>query len=432
MDVRVTGWDQDIGEAAGRPAEDALAQADIIIDGIAGTGTVGALRGSAAEIVQAINDIRDGRKIRPLMSGGEPPFVLSVDVPSGNCDEWKQGMLIVKADATVCVEPQKYCVYNPAARACAGDVIPVKGIFPQKLIDIQEGADLWNWDSARKLLPPVPPSSYKQERGRVEIRAGAAGTSGAALIAARGAQAAGAGLVSLVVDDEIFPIIASRVAGIMASPLSHVEKSGGGGFDCDALLLGPGWGKAPDRKAVFDNALKAEAAGTPLILDADALPMASGAIFNGNAILTPHPGEFASYLGLTVADVLSDPASLALKTAKAVRATVILKGHVVIIADPDGRWGVVDGMAPVLASGGSGDLLAGICAALAARVKRETGALDGYACACAAASLLMAAGRAPELSSRFTDPLEIADKIAAIAGAAWLAPGAGGTDRRNA
>ena len=90
-----------------------------------------------------------------------------------------------------------------------------------------------------------------------------------------------------------------------------------------------------------------------------------------------------------------------------------------MIAAPDGRLGVVDGMTPGLAAGRSGDLLAGLCAAIAARMAYE-GTYCGYTCAAAAASLLIESGRSEEIKSRFTDPLELADKIADLAGEAWL------------
>jgi NAD(P)H-hydrate epimerase len=121
-----------------------------------------------------------------------------------------------------------------------------------------------------------------------------------------------------------------------------------------------------------------------------------------------------------VEELLCRPVPLLLKKAAEKKAVILFKGHVIIIASFDGRLGVIDGMTPSLASGGSGDLLAGFCAAIAARMVRENVPFDGYTCAAAAATLLIAAGKLPELSSRFIDPLELADKAADIAGEAWL------------
>jgi NAD(P)H-hydrate epimerase len=192
-----------------------------------------------------------------------------------------------------------------------------------------------------------------------------------------------------------------------------------GSFALNALLLGPGWGRRGDRMAMLEQGLEMEKNGIPLVLDADAIFLARGAQFHGNAILTPHPGEFAAFLGLETTEVLSNSAELAIRGAKEKNAVIVLKGHVIIVASPDGRMGVIDGMVPPLAAGGSGDLLAGITAALAARMARQ-GCFSGFSCAAAAASLFMAAGKALYKKPRFFDPLEIADLVAGLAGAAWL------------
>jgi NAD(P)H-hydrate epimerase len=162
-----------------------------------------------------------------------------------------------------------------------------------------------------------------------------------------------------------------------------------------------------------------EKQGTPVILDADAIELVRGTVFSGNTILTPHPGELSKYTGIEQKELLTRPAPILLDYASRYNVTILFKGHVITIATPDGKLGVLDGMAPGLASGGSGDLLAGFCGAIAARMKREN-RFDAYNCATAAAALLIATGRSEEMKNRFTDPLELANKAADIAGAAWL------------
>jgi len=385
---------------------------DIIIDGIAGTGVSGPLRDAALEMVNAINSQKNKK-----------PFIVSVDIPSGNSDEWKPGMPIVEADVTLAIEPQKSCIYAPAARPYAGIILPVNGIFPKDIInhnrDGNRGAELLDWESARQKISKVRAYAHKYERGTVEIRAGSTGTTGAALIAARGVQAAGAGLVRLVLDDGIYPILATGSGGIMVSPVSGETKDFEGKFTPDAILLGPGWGRAEDRAQVLEKALQKEKAGTPLILDADAIELSKNAKLNGNAILTPHPGELSRFSGIEKEALLCRPAPALLKLSREYNAVILFKSHVINIAAPDGRLGVIDGMAANLASGGSGDLLAGICAAIAARMVRE-GGFDAYNCAAAAAGLLIASAKADNLRKRFTDPLELAGKAAELAGEAWL------------
>jgi NAD(P)H-hydrate epimerase len=170
----------------------------------------------------------------------------------------------------------------------------------------------------------------------------------------------------------------------------------------------------------LEQVLPAEIQGVPLILDADAIALGKDKTFHENAILTPHPGEFAEYTGLSKDEILADPLPILKRTAEERRAVILFKGHVLYIVSFDGRAGLVDGMLPVLAAGGTGDLLAGFCAGIAGRMKRA-GCFNGYDCAAAAAALLVETGKA--FASRFADPMEFAGRAAFLAGRAWL-PGA--------
>ncbi|MDR2404525.1 MAG: hypothetical protein LBD78_10915 [Spirochaetaceae bacterium] len=404
------------GEKSEASFGDPLLQTDIIIDGISGTGLQGPLEGKLREMVRAIN---------ALGYYGKRPFVVSIDIPSGNSDTWERGMPILEADATLGIEPLKAALYKSAARPFGGTIVPVGAIFPRALIDRYPGTELLHWDTVKDRIPPVRSDSHKYQRGLAEIRAGSPGSTGAARIASRGAQAAGAGLIRLLVDEAVYPVLAVSAGGVMVVPVdtAAAPQEGGGGsprFKPDALLLGPGWGKSSDRSLILEKALAAEAEGTPLILDADAIYMARSYSFRGKTILTPHPGEFAAWSGLPGEAALNDPFPILAKFARERGATILLKGHVLYVASPDGRLGVLDGMAPVLSAGGTGDLLAGFCVALAARMVKSPQGFDAYTCAVIAAALLLETGTSPEFAGRFIDPLELADRAAAIAGAAWL------------
>ena len=419
MKVPVLVWDEDVNSAVHSGSNGIFSQSDIIVDGIAGTGLKGPLHGSALEMVSAINAHSQFRI--PHSAFINRPFIVSVDIPSGNFDHWEPGMPIVDADCTLAIEPLKYCLYTPAGRPHAGVILPVKNIFPRSLVDACEGAKLLDWESAGKRIPRIRPDAHKNTRGTVEIRAGSPGASGAALIAARGAQAAGAGLIRLTVDDEIYPVLAAQAAGIMVSP-GGGESAGcfEGRFRPDAVLLGPGWGTNPQRAAIVKKAMTLEQEGVALVLDADALPFARGLCFSGRTILTPHPGELEKFTGVERNSLLAHPAPVLLRFAKECNAVILFKGHVLTIAAPDGRLAVIDGMAPGLAAGGSGDLLAGFCAAIAARVSREDRNFDAYTCAAAAAALLISSAKDKTIAGRFTDPLEVAHVAANLAGEAWL------------
>ena len=407
LGVPVTAWES-------REAAAALAKADVVIDGIAGTGVTGPLRGAALEMAELINAAGRDK---------DQPLIVSIDLPSGNFDGRQPGMPMVKAHVTLAIEPRKLCLYAPAARPYAGTIIPVEGIFPPALIDKYREAELVEWESAAAKIPPVSPTAYKYERGLVEIRAGSSGATGAARLAAQGAQAAGAGLVRLIVDPSLYPIIAPGCSGIMVVPGgASGDDTENSRFAPNAVLLGPGWGRGEDRTRLLESYLPLEQRGLPLILDADAIALAKNITFNGNTLLTPHPGEFAAYTGLPKDEILGSPLPALRRCAAEKKAHILYKNHVLYAVSPDGRVGVIDGMNPALAAGGSGDVLAGFCAAIAARGAAARG-FDMYECACAAASLLVQAAKTKNIAGTFFDPAELAQAAAALAGAAWLPQG---------
>jgi NAD(P)H-hydrate epimerase len=403
LGVPVLPWDIE-------KAKDALAGADLVIDGIAGTGVSGPLRGAACEMAEALNALHAGGG----NAAGSRPFIVSVDLPSGLGDAWGPELPAVTADATLAIEPQKLCLYTPEGRKHAGRILPVSGIFPAALTAQFAEAELLEWEDAAARIPALTADAYKYSRGVAEIRAGSPGAAGAAKLAALGAQAAGAGIVRLVVDPSLYPVLAPGASGVMVSP-----DDGEGRFQPDAVLLGPGWGRGMDRLRLLEKCLPLEEGGVPLVLDADAISLAKDAVFHGNAVLTPHVGEFAAWPGLSKAELLANPAPHLRRFAAEKKAHILFKSHVLFIASPDGRLSVVDGMCPVLGAGGSGDVLAGFCAGIAARMSARR-VFDGHACACAAAALLVRAARSPEIQGRFVDPVALAHAAAVIAGRAWL------------
>ena len=391
------------------PATSGIYDDGIIIDGIAGTGLDGPLRGTALAMTKAVNTIGHGRA-----------FIVSIDIPSGLFDGWQTGMPVLSAHATLAIEPQKLCLYAPSARPHAGRILSVGGIFPGALTDQYREASLINWKNTACRIPAIPATAHKYERGLVEIRAGSPGYAGAGRLAAMGAQAAGAGLVRLIVDPSLYPVIAPACCGIMVTP----DDAGSGVRDHHrtAVLLGPGWGRGEDRQRLMEQYLPDEEQGLPLILDADAIALAGngGIVFHGNAVLTPHTGEFAAFTGIPKETLLANPIPVLRRYASEWNATILFKSHVLYIASADGRIGIIDGMNPLLAAGGSGDVLAGFCAGIASLMYVRNKGFDGFTCACAAASLLVEAGKSKKVAGSFVDPAQVADAAAAIAGKAWL------------
>jgi len=411
LDVPVIPWEEEALETG------ELRSSDILIDGIVGTGIRGPLSGVAERMAGTLNRLR-------YEGDGEPPTLVSIDVPSGLFDLWVPPMPMVQPDLVLAVEPVKELLYRPAIRPLIGTPLAVEGIFPQKLLATLPPWELVNFKDLVSRIPQVSPRAYKHQRGVVEIWAGSPGASGAARIAARGAQAAGAGLVRLRVDREIQDVLTANAGGVM---VSRGQGEGGAAesdrFSPQGVLLGPGWSWSDERARILRTMWEREQGGLALVLDADAIAPAKEYRFSGRTIFTPHPGEFLRLLepgSVTRETLAADPIPLLQRVAQERNATILLKGHVLHIASPDGRVSVVDGMVGALAAGGSGDLLAGFTVALAARMARLSESWDPHTCALAAAALLIEAGREAAAEMGFMDPLEIAPVAARLAGNAWL------------
>ena len=218
-------------------------------------------------------------------------------------------------------------------------------------------------------LPQRAADTHKGDYGRLFILAGSRGYTGAAALCARSAVRGGAGLVTLAVPEDIYPIAAVKCDEAMVWPWPEddgavLEKARG----CDAALIGPGLGQG-ERARRLVLALLREL-DCPVILDADGINIVAGHIDvldarTGAAVLTPHEGEFSRLTGCPLP--VRDRAGMARWFAQAHRCTLVLKGHRTVTAFPDGTCAVNPTGNPGMARGGSGDALAGLMAALAAQ-----------------------------------------------------------------
>lgn len=222
-----------------------------------------------------------------------------------------------------------------------------------------------------ELLPRRKADSHKGSYGKVMCLAGSARFRGAAALAAEGALRAGAGLVTLAAVEPVIAAVAARVPECVFLPCRQsgkavLEKVRG----MDVLLFGPGLGDTEDTAALLEQL--GPSAGCALVLDADglnaaakmdSLPRSPGLPL----ILTPHPGEMARLCGLTTAEVNAGREGIAAGYARAEDCVVVLKGHRTIVAGPDGEVFVNPTGNPGLSRGGSGDILAGMIAGLAAQ-----------------------------------------------------------------
>jgi NAD(P)H-hydrate epimerase len=258
-----------------------------------------------------------------------------------------------------------------------GDLVIADIGIPASVIDELDGPwlELLTRERMRELVPTRAADSHKGDFGRVLVVAGSVGRTGAAHLAALGALRSGAGLVTIATARSAVATVAAMMPEYMTEPLE--ETSGGAidfsavdrvlDFKADVIAMGPGLGQDPSTVA-FVHAI-VERSGVPLVLDADALNAFSGdpgrlvGRDGVDVIITPHPGEMARLLNVSIEQVQSDRVEHAREFGTAHRAHVVLKGHRTIIAGPEGRTFVnLTGNAG-MATGGTGDLLTGMIAA---------------------------------------------------------------------
>ncbi len=237
-----------------------------------------------------------------------------------------------------------------------------------------------------------PADSDKTTVGTLLSICGSYGMAGAAIMSAKAALRSGIGLLKLAVSDEIYPIIASSVPEAVFIPTKEIsaidiaEKSG----YCGAVLAGCGLGVSDGTRTIVRNMIDKLTA--PMIFDADALNVIAentGILRNAKApiILTPHDREFSRLASLTLSEVKENREKLALVFAREYNVIVVLKGHITIVASPDGDVLYNDSVGNAgMSAGGSGDVLAGIIASLTAQ------GADPFKCAAAGVYLHGLAG----------------------------------------
>ena len=226
-------------------------------------------------------------------------------------------------------------------------------------------------------LPARPRDGHKGTFGTVVVLAGSQGFTGAAYLASMGAARSGSGIVRLLVAQSIYPILAQKCTEVIVGPVpevapgvvGHASLSGimRGFAGADAGVIGPGIGRDASTRRLIEDLIPRVAA--PLVLDADALNLLSehGGMLPRlppQIVLTPHPAEFARLSGLETTAVQQDRRGVASRFAKAWNKVVVLKGAGTVIAAPDGRVTLNSIATPALASGGTGDVLAGLIAGL--------------------------------------------------------------------
>lgn len=372
--------------------------APIIVDGLFGIGLQRPLDSALAALCARIAERRWP--------------VVSVDVPSGiDADTGARlGPSAVRARITVTMIADKPGLHTGTALDHAGEVrVAGLGIDAGERRAALDGAAPLDrgrlFDRARASaasLPPRAADSSKGSFGAVLCYGGAPGLRGAVLLAARGAQAIGAGRIYVGTPiGELFDPAQPQWMSVASD--ARFERF-------DAVAIGCGLGDSPAARAAVARAIDEARA---LVVDADALNLLAADESLAQAfaarhpararIVTPHPLEAARLLRTEVPHVQSDRIGAACTLAAKLHCIALLKGAGTIVATPDGRWSIVASGSPALASAGTGDVLAGMCAALLAR------GLDAERAAALAAWLHGEAGEAWARAKGTVDGLSAAE-----------------------
>lgn len=349
-----------------RPSEELAclpADAAVVIDALFGTGLTRPPQGEFARLIGLINQ------------SGLP--VVCADLPSGLCADGGVFDPCVQATETVSFIGRKAAHHLEDSYALCGSLVdePLgvhKKYLPDATLFAVSGQD------AQAAVPVRRPLSHKGDYGKVLIVAGAEGYAGAAILAARAALRSGAGLVFLGVPRAIYPICAAAVCEAVTFPLPDeggalceralpelLRRAEG----CDVCLCGCGLSRSPGARAVVYGLLTE--AKCPLILDADGINALHGHIdvlkkAAHTPLLTPHMGELGRLIGQAPVRKGETAVTAARRIAAELGVGLVMKGHRTVCAFPDGRAYLNTTGNAGMARGGSGDVLAGMLAALCA------------------------------------------------------------------
>jgi len=350
-----------------------LETADILLDGLLGTGIQLPLKPELANLLFAAQSI--------FASLDEPPFVVAVDCPSGvDCDTGAAADETIPADLTVtmaCVKQGllRFPAFDLAGELDVADIglpddLPALTQLPRFVPDVEWVADQ---------LPPRPSDAHKGTFGTALVAAGSVAYTGAAYLSAKAAYRVGAGLVTLAVPAPLHAALAGQLPEVTWLPLPHengfVARAGAISVTqhlgrATALLVGCGFGLEETTRDFLAKLLEAKL--PPLVIDADGLKLLAQIPdwqkkLPTLTVLTPHPGEMSVLTGLSKDDIQNNREFVAEKYAKEWGHIVVLKGAFTVIAAPDGKTAVLPFASPALARAGTGDVLAGLIVGLRAQ-----------------------------------------------------------------
>ncbi len=363
------------------PFELAAGPGDVIVDALLGTGLSRAPEGRIAEAIGKIDSWR--------AAGAR---VIAADLPSGlDSDSGAALSPCVLADVTTTFGYAKLGqVIEPGASRCGRLEIVDIGI-PRAAESVLTGTGVFLLEESdvRGRIPKRRSDSHKGTYGHVLVIGGSWGKTGAAALTSLGALRGGAGLVTVATRPEALLPVMQHAPEVMGLELINEGALGPRDLNVlldaaegkDAVVFGPGIERGDETWKLIGPFL--EELTCPCVLDADALNAIAGHLevlqkAKSELLLTPHPGELSRLLGLTTAEVQKNRVSLASAFAKDHQVVLVLKGARTLIARDDGTVFINPTGNPGMATGGTGDVLAGLCGALVAQgLSTEDAAVAG-------------------------------------------------------
>lgn len=340
------------GSAASLLTE-ALAEADMVVDAMLGTGITGALRSPFDKVIAALNE------------SGRP--VLSVDVPSGldATTGWIETEA-VNATVTVTFIGLKAGLLTGRGPDVAGDVVfDDLGVDPAVYDRVPAVARRTDWRIEARGLPVRRRGAHKGDCGHLLVIAGERGFGGAALLASEAAARTGAGLVTLATRPEHVSAALTRCPSLMVHGLTHGNELDALLAKADGIVFGPGAGQGAWGQQMLQRVMAFDG---PVLMDADALNMLSSRApgKHKNWIMTPHPGEAARLLGVANAVINRNRLDAVAQLEQRYGGVILLKGAgTLVLADDMQQPALVQGGNPGMATGGMGDVLSGVIGSLA-------------------------------------------------------------------
>ena len=351
-----------------------IANCELFVDAIFGTGLRGIVRAPIATVIDTINSLSIP--------------ILSVDLPSGLAADTGHPLgTCVRADRTVTIGLPKRGLLMHQGAELTGKLEVVDIGFPEQVVGAQDIKVNWTTATqASQWVPPRPAASHKGSYGRVLVVAGSTGMTGAAALASEAALRTGAGLVTLATPKHLNPILESLLPEVMTLPLPETDAGSLAASGISSILefakktnailaIGPGLSQHPETVSLVHQLVREnreQRLGLRMVIDADGLNALAQtreiiSLLDREAVLTPHPGEMARLTNTSVPTLEKDRISTAQQFAREHGLTLVFKGAPTVSADANGDVWINSTGNPGMATGGMGDVLTGVIAGLMAQ-----------------------------------------------------------------